>query len=114
MPLTFRKPKKALPPAWTGHIHEQLQILVNMAILRTKVNPIMENKTRNFEQKLAKIAKPIRQAQGRAGAANTPLPHDNYWNSTPSYLRRRQNHFFLRGLRVLLFKIFSSPCRTKE
>jgi hypothetical protein len=26
-----------------GHIHEQLQILVNMAILRTKVNPIMEN-----------------------------------------------------------------------
>jgi hypothetical protein len=93
-----------------GHIHEQLQILVNMAILRTKVNPIMENKTRNFEQKLAKIAKPIRQAQGRAGAANTPLPHDNYWNSTPSYLRRRQNHFFLRGLRVLLFKIFSSPC----
>jgi hypothetical protein len=88
-----------------GHIHEQLQILVNMAILRTKVNPIMENKTRNFEQKLAKIAK--------AGAANTPLPHDNYWNSTPSYLRRRQNHFFLRGLRVLLFKIFSSPCRTK-
>jgi hypothetical protein len=80
--------------------------LVNMAILRTKINPIMENKTRNFEQKLAKIAK--------AGAANTPLPHDNYWNSTPSYLRRRQNHFFLRGLRVLLFKIFSSPCRTKE
>jgi hypothetical protein len=74
----------------------------------------MENKTRNFEQKLAKIAKPIRQAQGRAGAANTPLPHDNYWNSTPSYLRRRQNHFFLRGLRVLLFKFFSSPCRTKE
>jgi hypothetical protein len=101
-------------PGLAGHIHEQLQILVNMAILRTKVNPIMENKTRNFEQKLAKIAKPIRQAQGRAGAANTPLPHDNYWNSTPSYLRRRQNHFFLRGLRVLLFKIFSSPCRTKE
>jgi len=61
---------------------------------------------KSFEQKLAKIAK--------AGAANTPLPHDNYWNSTPSYLRRRQNHFFLRGLRVLLFKIFSSPCRTKE
>jgi hypothetical protein len=56
--------------AGSGHIHEQLQILVNMAILRTKVNPIMENKTRNFEQKLAKIAK--------AGAANTPLPHDNY------------------------------------
>ena len=32
----------------TGHIHEQLQILVNMAILRTKVNPIMENKTRTL------------------------------------------------------------------
>ena len=63
------KGKSAFQNKFPGHIHEQLQILVNMAILRTKVNPIMENKTRNFEQKLAKIAK--------AGAANTPHPLEN-------------------------------------
>lgn len=38
-------------PVMAGHIHEQLQVIGKMAILRTKVNPIMANKTRNLNRR---------------------------------------------------------------
>jgi hypothetical protein len=77
-----------------GHIHEQLQVLSNMAILKTKVNPIMANKTRNFEQKVAKIAK--------AGAANTPFPHDNYGIQLHSICAAGKTISRLAGSRLLI------------
>ena len=53
----------------------------------------------------------IRKKIANAAAANTPHLHDYFGKLNPLDSRRKRNYHHLRGLGVLLFKLFLAPNR---